>query len=220
MSMTVNTDFASELLLNRIMNGQVKTQSGKTVTAGTRSAAARLDTAALAMGVTSAGVAEGKIIAQGTQNALTEVLSQLKSLSDILSDPNVDKTAISSVFDNNLDTLLATEIEGIAVLADTGKSITLDAAGNTLTVGNADLANATAFKALRTALGTSSPTTQLVEDAIKEVSQMISTQGTTYSLLANRVTMLDDLIGTYKEASTDQGISRGGSASDLLQAII
>ena len=219
-TLSVNTDFSSELLLNRIMNGQMKTDTGKTVTAGTRSTAAKLDATALSLGVSAAAVGSAKTIAQGTQSALTEVVAQLKSLRDQLASPTADKSTIAGTYTANLTALLGTTVDGVAVLGNAGKAVDLGAGSGTFTVGKVNLANQTNYGLLQTALGTPATlTTTLVDNAIKEVNTLLSVEGGKYSLLANRVDMLNDLTTTYQTASDDQAVSTGGSASSLLNAL-
>ena len=135
-TLSVNTDFSSELLLNRIMNGQMKTDTGKTVTAGTRSTAAKLDATALSLGVSAAAVGSAKTIAQGTQSALTEVVAQLKSLRDQLASPTADKSTIAGTYAANLTALLGTTVDDTVVLGATGKNVKLGTSnGEIMTVG-------------------------------------------------------------------------------------
>ena len=218
-TLSVNTDFSSELLLNRIMNGQMKTDTGKTVTAGTRSTAATLDATALSLGVTAAAVGSAKTIAQGTQSALTEVVSQLKSLRDALTSPGADAATLGGAYKTSLDKLLATTVDGNAVLGATGQDVKLGSGtAEKISIGGVNLANKTDFKALYTVLETA-PTDTLVDKAITEVNTLIGLEGAKYSLLSNRVDMLNDLTTTYQTASDDQAVSTGGSASSLLNAL-
>lgn len=229
-SLSTSNDFAAELLLNRIMNGQLKADSGKTVTAGSRALAARLDTTAQSYGSLSSNVAAAQTLVQGAQDAVTEMISQLKYYTSAISNMDVaDAKALWTDINTNLTALLATVIDDgsgapLAVLGSTGKAVSLGlGTAETTTVGGLDVASGTAYSALTSGVSGATATSDiqsLCDDAIDELYGVVTRCGAQANLLANRYDMLNDLATTYHTASDEQATSTGGSASSLLNALL
>lgn len=107
---------AAELLLNKIMNGQVQTESGKTVTAGSRMKASELNRQAVGPSIASANVKAGVATAVEIQTRLTEAKAYLENLDKALADTTMEagkKVAADAVkFMNNFAT---TKIDSVTV---------------------------------------------------------------------------------------------------------
>ncbi|MBQ7738905.1 MAG: hypothetical protein IJT59_04565 [Desulfovibrionaceae bacterium] len=225
-----NTDFAAELLLNRVMNGQLETSKGKTINGATRHMATCHDATAYTYGVLAENVAYGKTIVEGTQNALTELVDQVKKIRNIYStdDSSVFDPSVTSALKSNIDSLLATEIEGVTVLGNSGRNLTLGIEGNEqITIGKANVNNSTAHAAFhnfydelsRLSNGTSTSTSTQIRDlcdkAMTDLYGEIATQGQQWNILDNRYTMFNEMVSSYHQFSDEQAVNMGGSMSVL-----
>jgi len=224
--LTQDSDFAAELLLNRIMNGQLASETGKTVTAANRALASTFDQTAQSYGVIAENVANGMTIVEGTQNALTELVDQVKSLSELCSSSENDSQAQSLALGikDNIDAILASVVQGTTVLGDQGRTLTIGEGGSeTLDVGKAAInASGTAFNTLYTGLSSITPSSAqaLCSDALDELYGAIAKQGAQYSILSNRYDLLNDLASTYHKASDDEAKQNTTSTDTLLSVVL
>ena len=227
--LTENLDFASELLLNRVMNGQLKAQSGRTISPASRAVAADLDAAARSYGVIASNVAAAKPIVDGAQSALTELAAVLEKTRDaMLGAP--DAAAVSSLAAEartEMDALLRASFDGVSPLGSgpgSTRSVTLGpGAGETMTVGGLNLGGGgTAFDTLYNSLDatlTVAPTADAFNDAIAWLANLVARQGAQRNVLTDRYDMLSDLAATLHDASDDQAMTAGGSSSSLLNTV-
>ncbi len=221
-----DNNFAAELALNRIMNGQSAPANGHGLNAASRTLAAGLDVTAQRYGVIAANVASAQTLVQGAQDAITELIAQVKNLSDLCAGAQDDPAAQSMAADikTHIDALLHTEVQGVKVLDSTGRTVSLGPGGmDTVTVGNANInRGGSKFDALYNVLTsglTRASAQSLCEDAVNELTAALGTQGAQYKILSNRYAMLQDLIGTCHSASDSQGVMTAGSpTSSLLNA--
>lgn len=231
MALTTNTDFASELVLNRIMNGQLKSDTGKTVTAGGRATAAKFDAAAHANAVVATNVSKGLTFAQGAVGAMSELAAKVKKLQELAgsaSSPS-DAAAYALALKDDIDIILQTKEDGKDVLGETGISVDLGLGTGTGTEGkkmalvyNID-ADGTAFNDLHKELDadfTAEQANTLCSAALEYLYQQIALAGSQVETLNNRYEMVNDLNTTYKTATDMQAVTGGGSASSLLSQII
>ncbi|MBR4742298.1 MAG: hypothetical protein IK079_05315 [Desulfovibrio sp.] len=220
-----NTDFAAELRLNRIMNGQETTSSGKIVNAASRNMATRHDSLALNYNVLADNVACAQTVVTTTQNALTELVSEVKTLREfcISADDDAQAQQFAASIKEKIDAILDTECTivkddnelPIKVLGNQGKTISMGetllggAHTDSMVVGNADVLGGTKFNALYSGLSsiTVSNAKTLCDDALDELFGKISNQGVQFNVLSNRYHMLNDLASTYHMGSDDQGVS-------------
>ena len=222
-TLTQDPDFASELLLNRIMNGQLTPESAKTVTAANRALATNCDATGASYGVIAANTAAGMTIVQGTQDALTELVSQVKTLGEICSGCTSNSEAQRAALrvKENIDQILAASVNGVNVLGNTGTNVTIGES-ETLTVGKANVNNAgSAFDALYSNLSSLTPgnAKSLCDAAVEELYGAIAVQGAQYNILSNRYDMLNDLVGTYHLAS-DEAAKQASASSDTLLHVV
>ena len=229
-------DFASELVLNRIMNGQVETNGGKTINTATRNMATRHDATALSCDVLAANVAADKTIVETTQDALTEIIYQIEKVREASLAVDVDIDAFGHALQDNFDSLLATEVQGVKVFQGRGETATI---GNpavnlfeTLDVGDLDLrSTSTSPKfadfytgiasggSLITQAGSRDQVAQLCDDAIQELKGYIVRKGAQINILNNRYDMYNDLAATYHDASDGEAMNMGGSTGILNAAL-
>ncbi|MCR5815064.1 MAG: hypothetical protein K6G15_11325 [Desulfovibrio sp.] len=223
-SLTQDPDFASELLLNRIMNGQMVPDSGKTVTAANRALATNCDATGASYGVIAANTAAGMTIVQGTQDALTELVNQVKTLGEICSacETNSEAQRVAQQVKNTIDEILAANVNGVTVLGNTGTDVTIGESEK-LTVGKANVnRSGSAFDALYSSLSSITPgnARNLCDAAAEELYGAIATQGAQYNILSNRYDMLNDLVGTYHQASDEAAKQARASAETLLSVVL
>lgn len=233
MATTINNDFASELVLNRIMNGQIKSDTGKTVTAAGRVMASRLDATAFANSVAAANVSNGLTIAQSAQNAMTELAAKVKKLQELGATAKTDDEvqAYATGMKAEIDALLDTQADGAAVIGGKAgdqdlQTVDLGLGSGPINVGvqvNKGGTNGTKFNALYAVLTTGATQADidgLCSAAIDELYAAIATVGSQYDTMNNRYQMLNDLNETYHAASDMQAVTAGGSASSLLSRIL
>ncbi len=240
MALTTNSDFASELVLNRIMNGQLKSDTGKTITAGGRATAAKFDATAHANAVVATNVSKGVTLAQGAVDAMTELAAKVKKLQELAGTASDDDEAqaYATSIKNDINNILNTTVDGIAVLGGSEKTVDLGLGSGSLTLkyelkptSTTDSSNA--FKALYNALAnftvanatpgatdTEGNSLDLCSPALEYLYQQIALAGSQVETLSNRYEMVNDLNTTYKTATDMQAVTGGGSASSLLSQII
>ncbi|MBO4334610.1 MAG: hypothetical protein J5846_02085 [Desulfovibrio sp.] len=215
-----NTDFAAELLLNKVMNGQYRAESGKTLTMAGRINAANLDATAKTYNVSAENIQKGSVIADATQDALTEMIALAKKVQEA-SLVTTDANALSKLgteFSNQFAALYDTEVEGVSVLqGTTGVDLGL---GGSVSVG---VSGDTDLNALSTAIGTMAgggTISQNLDDIIAHLYVTVATEGSKASLLGNRYDTLNDLAANYKVASDNQAVTEGGSPTSLLNNLL
>lgn len=236
------TDFASELLLNRVMNGQQEPESGKTITAANRALASKFDATSYTYGVLAENAAVGKTIVDTTQNALTELLDQVKSVGQNLTGLDGSTAqSLAGVAVNALDAILATESSaapGKKLLQSDTFPITIGeiptnssdiGTVDTLTVGGINInASGLALDNLRTELvgiagGTitydSARLAQLTSKAQDQIMGAIAREGSRQQILSNRYDLLNDLITSYHQASDDAAKQLYASDNTLLNIV-
>lgn len=227
-----DSDFAAELLLNRVMNGQANPQSGMTVTAANRALASKFDATAFNYNVLAENVAYGKTIVEGTQNALTELVSQVKRLGEMVASASDDAMAqdLASAMKKNIDKILETESHGIKVLQNQPKKISIGEDGaEELEVGNLQLTNSSVnpqFGALYSAISSTTPgaitasnALEMTGAAVDELYGKIAQEGARNKILSNRYDMLNDLASTYHKASDDSAKQDTASDYTLLNVV-
>lgn len=237
LNLVENRDFSSQLLLNKIANGQLRSESGKTITMAGIANAARLDANAKALGSVAANVATGVVLAEGAQGLMTEIRAQVQKLGELAQSGAT--SGVSNVSNyvnmtlqpvvNSINTLLQSQVDGVQVLgagAGTTRNIVVDTNGNSVTVGGLDLNTSgtklnTALTSLSSITDSSGLTTlaSTAADAVDELSGRIQTQGAQTSFLKNRADSLNDMIASHTKASLRQVVTAGGSASSLLHQL-
>ncbi len=231
---SASNSLAAELLLNKIQNGQVSTDSGKTVSAGSRvtSTALNLDAAqaaafvpAVEEGATLAEVNQSKITA--ARDAVTTLMGSIQSTTDpvALKALGAELTTLIS------DTGMAGKNLKDAAVATTAQ-IGLD--GGTVNI-NANETNLSTT-ALTTAVGKLTALTAASTDAdIQTALTGLSTAAETFfqnliaeeavlgqkaQTLSSRSVLLNDLASTYSDGASNQVLQGAGGASDLLNNVL
>lgn len=221
-----NTDFSAELLLNKVMNKQYKTQNGNTLTLAGRLNASNLDSQAQGYGVLAGNVAKAATFADATENALTEMLDLAKRVQGAANSTS-DTAAmqkLGTALQSEYDSLLASSVDNVALIGGT-KEAKLGLGSSSITLGSADYGTAGALGNLKTALAamsagstTTDPTT--LDTTISQLNAAVAAEGSKASVLHNRYDALNDLSASYLQASNDQAVTAGGSASSLLNSLL
>ena len=221
-----NTDFSAELLLNKIMNEEYRANSGKTLTIGGRMNASNLDATSYKYAAEAEDVAKMSVFADATQDVLTEVLALAKQIQSNAS--LTDKSAIIALgkeISTQFTSITGAVIDGLSVL-NTTLTANLGFGSGSISLGmdsstfNAHVAGLTAaLTAMATGSAISSVLSNL-ETSINMLIADVAVHGAKASLMAHRYQSLNDLATVYKNASDDQAVNVGGSASSLLNALL
>lgn len=230
-------EIASELLLNKIMNGQVKTPTGKTITAAGRAMSSQLNAAGYQAGAAAGAVASGEGYVLAAQSQVTEMLSKLQEMRTVLGGV-VGTTGNYVAAGKQAQELLSYigKISGTSAKLN-GKNL-FSAAGMKLNAGMgvemtvADIVVSLATGRLKS-VGTVGGTTAGVKDkatadtklaaidaAINELNGYIAQYGSQYNMLRDRVEVLNSLDSGFKEAAAGQAINGTNGASSLLGSLL
>lgn len=218
-----NTDFSAELLLNKVMNKQYKTQSGNTLTLAGRLNASQLDSAAQRFGVQAENVAKAATFADGVQDNMTELLDLTKQVQSALNSTTdtASLQRLGNSFSSQFDGIVAASIDGAQLLGGT-KAADLGLSSGTLTLGQSDISKA--YSSLTSAIASmangSAYDPSNLDTTIAQLNAGIAAEGSKASLLHNRYAALNDLASSYLNASNDQAVTEGGSASSLLNSLL
>lgn len=97
---STTSSLASELLLNKIMNGQVQTSTGKSVTAAGRAVANRLSSTAYELRTAEKNMAYGEGLVSAAQSEVSSLKDQLVNMKKNLLDVANNQAATSTDFKN------------------------------------------------------------------------------------------------------------------------
>ena len=218
--LTKNTDFAAELILNKVMNGQYKASNGNTLTLGGRINAAHLDAQAHTLDVTAENVVKARTIADATVNGLTEMISLAKKAqeSNNGSIASTDLAKIGTELQKQFGEIYKATVEGVSVLSGS-TTVGLGLGNGALTLGASGDAGIAALSSALSSLAAGSTASNL-ETTIDALAASLGVHGSRASVIQNRYDMLNDLAVSYKEASDDQAVAGGGSPTSLLNALL
>lgn len=235
---STQSSFASELLLNKLMNGQVQSSTGKTVTAAGRAISYAMSGKAYEANVAEANMINGAGLVSAAQAEVTNVKDQLDKLKkDMIAMQNTDgvtstqikslgsmaKTVMSSL-GTNLD---AATYNGKTLFDGTAKTLN---AGDGQTISVLDKAVGTGtgkLKSLLAKVGTTlKNTTALtaavtaVDDAINEMIQYMSDYSYSLKEVQNRALILAEKGESLNAAASGQAITGVSGANGLLDNIL
>lgn len=236
---STTSSLASELLLNKIMNGQVQTSTGKSVTAAGRAVANRLSSTAYELRTAEKNMVYGEgfvTAAQGEVSGLKDQLTSMKkNLMDVVNNQAANGTdfknagvAAKEAFAQYSAAMNGAKYNGQALFASTAKSLALNA-GNGLTIsvlGDKLTANTAAFTNLKTALA--NVTNQAgATGAISKINAAISAlegyeakYGEDIKALQNRQLLLADQGASLDSTAAAQSVASLSGASNLLSAML
>ncbi len=222
---STSSGLAAELLLNKVMNGQVKSESGKTITAGLRVASNELNRDALASSIDAAEVRKGEATAIEYQNAVTEMSKFLNNAKASL--VGADSTTSDRIMSETVAYLTKMQAKTIGTAADGTTPTAVFAAtaapavvslGGSETYnigGNADLiASIAAFTAA------SGSTDANLTTLLGDVSAELAATGLQVNLIDGRSALLEDVASTYAEVAGEQYAVGADTTGDLLNNIL
>lgn len=213
-----NNNFSAELLLNKIMNGQVQSNNGNTITLGTRSAASKLSREGAAYGVSAANL-EGHIAdVNAIQNTVSGILEQVKNVSKA----DDSKTALKEIGDSIAQLLLTKVGGGVSLIGDAGIEIATGLGGK-VTLGGYNInADGTALMKLQGQLATGDVTNidLFVTNAVNQLLGVSAQVGSQIGLLSNSRDILQNFASDYGNASNNQVVMQNGSSTGLLGNVL
>jgi flagellin-like hook-associated protein FlgL len=223
-----DNDLAAELVLNKIMNQQVKTSTGKTITPAGRAMASRLNNESYAAEVAAGAVSAGMGYVQAAQSLTTEIKARLEKLSESLvgaTDFAAAKKQAEDVL-TYVGSLAATKIGTQELL--TGTPMTIQAGmGATIEILNQNIAAIFSSGSLLSNRIASIAGPVSLQAAIDEIDKTVSSldgyisdYGVSYKQLRDRTALLNDFASGFDEAAAGQSINTTGSASSLLNAML
>ncbi len=218
-SSTGSSTMATELLLNKIMNGQVDTGTGKTVTAGSRAAAAELSRDAMTPALESANVKKSEAYAVEYQNDVTEIVNYLNNLNQALAGADDTMGAqLSLEAKAFLGTYATKTIGGGTPFTDDTAALDIGN-GQTLVIGNNTTAN-DALTAFDTEVTTTAALQAYVDTALSAFNSELARTGLQVETIRGRSALLDDVAATYSDAAANQYVVDTSGVNDLLNNIL
>ena len=235
---STTSSLASELLLNKIMNGQVQTSTGKSVTAAGRAVANRLSSTAYELRTAEKNMAYGEgfvTAAQGEVSGLKDQLTSMKkNLMDVYNNQAANGTdfknagvAAKEAFAQYSAALNGAKYNGQALFASATK-MALNA-GNGLTIsvlGDNLKTHASAFTQLKTAVtavtdkAKASAALTAIDNAISVLEGYEAKYGEDIKALQNRQLLLADQGASLDSTAAAQSVASLSGASNLLSAML
>ncbi len=234
---STTSSLASELLLNKIMNGQVQTSTGKSVTAAGRAVANRLSSTAYELRTAEKNMAYGEgfvTAAQGEVSGLKDQLTSMKkNLMDVVNNQAATGTdfknagvAAKEAFAQYTAALNGAKYNGQALFSTTTLALN---AGNGLTIkvlGDDLKSKTTLMSGLQTAVA-GATTAAKVTTALTAINNAISflegyeaKYGEDIKALQNRQLLLADQGASLDSTAAAQSVASLSGASNLLSAML
>lgn len=235
---STTSSLASELLLNKIMNGQVQTSTGKSVTAAGRAVANRLSSTAYELRTAEKNMAYGEGFVSAAQGEISSLKDQLTSMKKNLMDVANNQAANGTDFKNaSVDAIEAYSqysaamskamYNGKSLLASSSK---LDLnAGNGMTIsvlGDNLKSKASLLGTVRTALAgvvdkaTATGALTKINNAISMLEGYEAKYGEDIKALQNRQLLLADQGASLDSTAAAQSVASLSGASNLLSAML
>ncbi len=219
-------NLAAELTLNKIMNGQIQTESGRTVNAASRANSAEFVAQAAVLGSYTPTIRESSTILQNYQSELSAYKSALVGAQESLQGASLESavsiaTSLENMYTgisgNDLFDTASTINGGLGVNISAGNitsdGITgIDTAVKAISAATDEAGLATAITGLTTALTTNSGFTALTAAE----SQL----GSEIRMLEERATLLDDITNNYNNGAANQYVQSVTGATSLLENVI
>ncbi len=216
---------AAELLLNKVMNGQLRSESGTTITAGLRSSANELNREALASSLDAAEVKKGQVVATEYQDAVTELHTYLNNAkaslvgadatteARILAETNAYLTGMEEKTIGFTD---ADATTAAAVFDGTNSALVSLGGGETFKIGGNSTLN-TAIAAFTAASGSTSAN---LDTLLSNVNAELAATGLQVNLIEGRSALLEDVASTYADVAGEQYAIGANTTNDLLNNIL
>lgn len=228
-----SSNLASELLLNKIMNGSVKTSTGQTVTAAGRSIAQSLSGEAYKARSAEANMAYGYGLVEAAQSQASNMKSQLLKLKESLtgiSQNDQAKAADFAVVAEQAKTI-GNNIDSAQTNAKYNGQSLFSTAGVSLTAGDGITVQVALGKALSTGIGSlkafaftnkagAAQALTKVNTAIQSLIQKEASYSASMVDLQNRQLLLANDGANLDTASAAQGLVGMSGAGNLLSSML
>lgn len=236
---STTSSLASELLLNKIMNGQVQTSTGKSVTAAGRAVADRLSSTAYELRTAEKNMVYGEGFVSAAQSEVSSLKDQLTTMKKNLMDVVNNQAAGKTVDFTNAGTIakeaFAQYSAALVGAAYNGKNLFTSAtkmnlnAGNGLTIdvlGDNLKGSQTIFTKLQTAakaVANKTTATQAITAINNAISALEGIEGKyaeDIKALQNRQLLLADEGASLDTTAAAQSVASLSGASNLLAAML
>lgn len=233
---SATSSLASELMLNKIMNGQAKTSTGQTITAAGRAMSYNLSNDAYTDRVAKTNMDYGQGLLTAAQSELTSMKTQLTEIRKNLENARSNDSATSTLFKSLGDQAKAvlTEIKTIAGTAkynnkslfgaaainlNAANGVTVDVLGKTLTdVGITGLS--AVFGTTIKNKTTAGNAITAIDAAINDIISTEAEYANKLLTLQNRALLLSDQGASLDEASAAQSVASLSGAGNLLSSML
>lgn len=238
---STTSSLASELLLNKIMNGQVQTSTGKSVTAAGRAVSNRLSSTAYEMRTAEKNMVYGEGLVSAAQSEVSSLKDQLinmkKNLYDVVTSQGANGTdfktagvAAKEAFAQYSAAVNGAKYNGkeLFTSATTGKQNLNAGNGMTITVLGDNLkttgdASVQTLKATLTKVNdktSASNALTAINDAISALEGIEAKYGEDIKALQNRQLLLADEGASLDTTAAAQSVASLSGASNLLAAML
>lgn len=230
---SATSSLASELLLNKIMNGQVQTSTGQTITAAGRALSANLSGDAYKARVAETNMAYGEGLVSAAQNELSSLKDQLllakQNIIDVQNRNSATKSDWEKVAADAKTMVMAAYNQATAAQYNgktlaIGKSVSLNTGNgsiNVLTginVKTADIKGATVIKG--TTKGDLAASLKTLDKAINALIHQEATAAGQIKAVQNKALLLADQGANLDSAAASQGVASMSGANNLLSAML
>ncbi len=221
-----SSGLAAELLLNKVMNGQVKSESGKTITAGLRASSNELNRDALAYSLDAAEVKKGQATAIEYQDAVTEMNEFLSNAKASL--VGADDATTARILAETTTYLTKMQAKTIGTAAD-GTTATAvfanTAAPAVVSLGGTESYNIGGNTTLNGAINTFVAAADAADEddltaVLNASSAELAATGLQVNLIEGRSSLLEDVASTYADVAGEQYAIGADTTTDLLNNIL
>lgn len=230
---SATSSLASELLLNKIMNGQVQTSTGQTVTAAGRTLSSTLGATGYAakVGVTNMEYGEGLVSA--AQNQITSLKDQLQQIKqniiDVQNRDGATSTDVSAVLKEARRAWSAAYAQatkatynGEKLATGTAKSLNNGRGGTINVLGTAINLNTGTVKKfeISTAAADANKVLTTITTAINTLMNLESAAQNQIKAVQNEALLLEDQGANLDVAAASQGVTAMSGANNLLSTML
>lgn len=234
---SATSSLASELLLNKIMNGQAQTSTGQTITAAGRAVSSRLNGDAYEAYAAKTNMEYGTSLVETAQGEFSNLRNQLEAmkanLMAVAGNGAATKTEFKNAGGNALSQWTAMSAAAATVSFNgkkllTGASLALNGgAGLTIKVLN-EKAMTGAFKSVKAKIGSANITNAakandaitMINKAIEEITGKEGKYSDVVKNLQNRSLLLESQNANLNTAAAQQSVMGMGGANNLLGTML
>lgn len=234
---STTSSLASELLLNKIMNGQVQTSTGKSVTAAGRAVANRLSSTAYELRTAEKNMVYGEGLVSAAQSEVSSLKDQLINMKKNLLDVTNNQAATTADFKSAgveykeamvqyEKALTGAQYNGQNLFGNTAKSQALNA-GNGMTIsvlGDKLAGNGTVLTNAKgvtvSNLTTAKSAVDKIDEAISALEGIEAKYGEDIKALQNRQLLLADEGASLDTTAAAQSVASLSGASNLLASML